>query len=43
MNKSMPEFKVSNNKKYNMEAIQDSIVYAKKADRQPLGLYYLVV
>ena len=40
----MPEFKASNNKKYEVEAIQDSViaVYAKKADGYITGLYYLV-
>ena len=28
--------------KYKVETIQDSVVYAKKADRHLPGLYYLV-
>ena len=43
MNKfSVPEFKVSNNKKYKLEAIQDSAIYAKEADGHTSGLYYFV-
>ena len=37
-----PEFDTSNNKKYKVEAIRDSTVYAKKAKRYLSGLYYLV-
>ena len=32
----------NNNKKYKVKAIRNSAVYAKKVDRHPLGLYYLV-
>ena len=39
---SVPEFKPGDNKKYEVEAIQDIAVYAKKADGYLLGLYYLV-
>ena len=39
---SVPEFEKGNDKKYEIEAIQDSTVYAKEADRYLLGLYYLV-
>ena len=44
MNKfaKVPEFKLGDNKEYKLEAIQDSAVYAKKADRYLPGLYYLV-
>ena len=38
----MPEFEPGNNKEYKVEAIRDSAVYAKKADRYLPGLYYLV-
>ena len=37
-----PEFDTGNNKKYKLEAIKDSIIYAKKAEKHLLGLYYLV-
>ena len=37
-----PEFDVSDNKKYKVEAIIDSVVYAKKTNRHLPGLYYLV-
>lgn len=37
------EFETSNNKKYKVEAIWDSVVYVKKVDRYLLELYYLVV
>ena len=37
-----PEFDVSNNKEYEVEAIIDSVVYAKEAKEHLLGLYYLV-
>ena len=40
----LPEFELGNdNKEYKVEAIRDSAVYAKKADRHLPGLYYLVV
>ena len=46
MNKLFPglelEFNTSNNKEYKVEAIRDSTVYAKKAEKHLLGLYYLV-
>ena len=38
----VPEFEKGDNKEYKMKAILKSTVYAKKADRQLLGLYYLV-
>ena len=37
-----PEFNVGNNKKYKVEAIINSAVYAKKAKGYLPGLYYLV-
>ena len=39
---SVPEFEPGNNKEYEVEAIRDSAVYAKKVDRHLSGLYYLV-
>lgn len=44
MNKSllMLEFKASNNKQYKIKTIQDSSVYAKKANGYLSGLYYLI-
>ena len=39
---SIPEFKSSDDKEYKVEAIYDSAVYAKKADRHLPGLYYLI-
>ena len=39
---SVPEFEPGNDKEYEMEVIRDSAVYAKKADKHLLGLYYLV-
>ena len=39
---SVPEFEPGNNKKYEMEAIQNSTIYAKKADKYLPRLYYLV-
>ena len=39
---SEPEFDAGNNKEYKVEAIIDSTVYAKEAERYLLGLYYLV-
>ena len=39
----MPEFEPGDNdKKYKVEAIQDSAVYAKEADGHLLRLYYLI-
>ena len=40
---SVPGFEPGDDKKYEMEAIQDSAVYAKEADGDFPGLYYLVV
>ena len=37
-----PEFDAVNNKEYKVEAIIISVVYAKKAKKYLLGLYYLV-
>ena len=37
-----PEFDAGNNKEYEIEAIIDSAVYAKEAERHLPGLYYLV-
>ena len=37
------EFKMGDDKKYKVEAIQNSAVYAKKADGHLPRLYYLVV
>ena len=40
---SMPEFEPGDDdKEYEVEAIRDSTVYAKKADGHLPGLYYLV-
>ena len=39
---SEPEFNTGNNKEYKVEVIIDSAVYAKKADENLPGLYYLV-
>ena len=39
---SVPEFEPSDDKKYEVEAIQDSLVYAKETDGHLPGLYYLV-
>ena len=39
---SVPEFELDDDKEYEVEAIQDSVVYAKKADGHRPGLYYLV-
>ena len=36
------EFEAGNNTKYKVEAIQDSVVYAKEVDRCLPGLYYLL-
>ena len=38
----IPEFELGNNKEYEMEAIQDSAVYAKEVDKHLPRLYYLV-
>ena len=37
-----PEFDADDNKKYEVEAIKDSAIYAKEAEGQLPGLYYLV-
>ena len=37
-----PEFDVSNNKEYKVEAIKDSAFYAKEIKGHLPGLYYLV-
>ena len=37
-----PEFDVGNNKKDKVEAIIDSVIYAKEAKEHLPGLYYLV-
>lgn len=39
----VPEFKLGDNKEYEVEAIQDCAVYAKVVDRHLPGLYYLVI
>ena len=39
---SVPEFEPGNNKKYKVEAIQASAVYAKEANKHLLELNYLV-
>lgn len=39
----LPDFKVGDNKKYKVKAIQDSVVSAKKADGYLLKLYYLII
>lgn len=39
----MSKFKADNNKKYNVKAIQDSIVCTKKATKYLPRLYYLVI
>ena len=36
------EFDAGDNKEYKVEAIKDSVVYAKEAERHLPGLYYLV-
>ena len=43
INKFVPEFEVADNKKYELKAIRNNIIYAKKADKHLLRLYYLVV
>ena len=40
---SAPEFELGDDKKYKVEAIQESIVYVKEANGHLLGLYYLVI
>ena len=39
---SVPEFEPGDDKEYKVEAIRDSVVYAKEADGHFPGLYYLV-
>ena len=39
---SVPEFESGDDKKYKMEAIRDSAVYAKEVDGHLPGLYYLI-
>lgn len=39
----MFEFEGNNNKKYKIEAIWDSKVYAKKVEEDLLRLYYLII
>lgn len=41
INKFVLKFKVDNNRKYKMEAIQNSAIYVKEADRPKLN--YLVI
>ena len=45
MNKfvEVPEFELGNNKEYEIDAIRDGTIYAKRTDRHLPGLYYLVV
>lgn len=38
----VPKFEVGDDKEYKMEAISNSIVFAKKVDGHLLRLYYLV-
>ena len=38
----VPEFEPGDDKEYEIEDIQDGIVYAKEIDRHLLGLYYLI-
>ena len=46
MNKLFPEpeleFDAGNNKKYKVEAIKNSAIYAQEKERHLPGLYYLV-
>lgn len=37
------EFEIGNNKEYKADAIQNSVVYARKSVRQVLRFYYLVL
>ena len=37
-----PEFDAGNNKKYKVEAIKDSAIYAKEAKKYLSGLYYQI-
>ena len=43
MNQIVPEFEVDNEKKYKIQAIEKSAVYAREADKDLPGLYYLIV
>lgn len=43
INKFMPEFETNNDKKYKLETIWDSAVYAKKIDKELPELHYLVI
>ena len=43
VNNTQLEFEAGDNKKYKVEDIQDSTVYAKESTEQLLGLYYLVL
>lgn len=45
MNKFLPmlKFEANNNKESKIKTIYDNAIYAKKADKHLLGLYYLVV
>ena len=40
---NLPEFEADDNKEYEMKAIRNSAVYAKKADGHLPGLYYLII
>ena len=42
VSKKIPELDAGNSKKYKMEAICNSAVYAKKSEDYLPGLYYLV-
>ena len=39
----LPEFEINDEKEYKVEAICNSVVYAKQIDGHLLGLYYLDV
>ena len=39
----MPEFELSNDKEYEVDAIRDSAVYAKETHRHLPGLYYYLL
>lgn len=43
MNKFLLKFETSNKKIYEIEAIQDNVVYTKEADGHLLRLYYLLI
>ena len=38
----MPKFEPDDDKKYKVEAIQDSAVYAKEANGYPLDMYFFI-